>query len=114
MFFCEPCRDKNEWPASIMKSTGTCEMCGEHAICHDIPSSALPRPIQSEPLRIWIDTETGTWGSLPRLRVVDLADKALHDAETDTNSLVAFLDAASDSEIAEFGKNYGNPVQMGG
>jgi hypothetical protein len=42
MFFCEPCRVKNEWPESTLKSFGRCEECGTEAGCHDVPSHALP------------------------------------------------------------------------
>lgn len=44
MFYCEPCRVKNGWPDPIMKSIGPCELCGKHALCHDMPSSQLPLP----------------------------------------------------------------------
>jgi len=44
MFFCEPCRVKNGWPESLMKSHGTCEICGEVKVCFDIPSRLLPIP----------------------------------------------------------------------
>jgi hypothetical protein len=49
MFFCEKCREKNDWPDSIMKSFGKCEVCGEHASCNDVPSRALPNH-RPEPL----------------------------------------------------------------
>ena len=45
MFFCEPCRRKWRWPASMSKSKGRCEMCGKYEHCYDVPSSRLPDPI---------------------------------------------------------------------
>jgi predicted ATP-dependent serine protease len=46
MFFCEPCRVKNEWPESTLKSFGRCEECGHKTRCHDVPSmpSREPKP----------------------------------------------------------------------
>lgn len=52
MFYCDPCRIKNEWPEMIgflfMASRGKCEMCGKHAACHDVPSSHLSNPEHEE------------------------------------------------------------------
>ncbi len=42
MFYCDPCSEKHGWPKSWHKSKGKCEMCGEVAICNDVPSKALP------------------------------------------------------------------------
>ena len=42
MFYCEECRVKNEWPESISRSTGNCEVCGDGRLCYDRPSSQLP------------------------------------------------------------------------
>lgn len=44
MFFCDPCAKKRNWPQSISKSHGVCEICDITARCNDVPSSALPRP----------------------------------------------------------------------
>lgn len=44
MFFCNPCATKREWPQSMFKSRGKCEICNEIAVCNDIPSSNLPLP----------------------------------------------------------------------
>lgn len=44
MFYCDSCRDKNEWPDGLMKSFGPCECCGNVAQCSDISSSQLPLP----------------------------------------------------------------------
>lgn len=42
MFYCDTCRKKHEWPTSMSKSRGSCEVCGENAVCNDLPSSRLP------------------------------------------------------------------------
>lgn len=42
MFYCEACRVKNDWPESIFKSEGPCEICKMVAICNDRPSYSLP------------------------------------------------------------------------
>ncbi len=48
MFFCEKCRVKRDWPESLGKSRGPCEICGKTEICNDVPSSALPRTRRKE------------------------------------------------------------------
>ena len=58
-------------------------------------------------MKVWIDIRTGTWGdNFEEIMVVDLDSKELHDAHTDNYSLLAFLEGASDSEIATFGDKY--------
>jgi len=43
MFYCNKCKEKNNWPESISKSMGGCEICGDNnALCNDVPSSRLP------------------------------------------------------------------------
>lgn len=44
MFFCEDCRADRDWPGSSFKSHGRCECCNKTAVCHDVPSTALPIP----------------------------------------------------------------------
>lgn len=44
MFFCEPCRRRRDWPMSMSRSAGICELCNEGSICYDVPSSQLPLP----------------------------------------------------------------------
>ena len=41
MFFCNSCAEKKGWDHLIAKSRGSCEICGEHAACNDIPSKYL-------------------------------------------------------------------------
>ena len=69
---------------------------------------------------IWIDTTSGTWGEVSHsqgeLVLVDLDVQAAMDSaageHVDANSLVAFLEGASDSEIAEYGHKHGVPVAL--
>lgn len=42
MFFCEDCREANDWPTSLFRSHGRCEICAKSAHCYDVPSGALP------------------------------------------------------------------------
>jgi hypothetical protein len=44
VFYCNKCKDKNKWPDSYVKSVGRCEMCGDAAVCNDVPSAYLPAP----------------------------------------------------------------------
>jgi hypothetical protein len=44
MFYCDPCRVRKEWPETLSRSTGPCEICGKTALCHDCPSEYLPLP----------------------------------------------------------------------
>lgn len=43
MFYCDPCKDKYNYPELIHKSLGTCEICKQQAICNDVPTSQLPK-----------------------------------------------------------------------
>lgn len=53
MFYCDTCRKKHEWPTSMSKSRGSCEVCGENAVCNDLPSSRLLMPkAASAPLQV--------------------------------------------------------------
>jgi hypothetical protein len=47
VFFCDPCRIKNNWPEGWSKSRGQCEVCGQTASCYDVASSALPPRVQA-------------------------------------------------------------------
>jgi hypothetical protein len=50
MFYCNDCAKKNGYPESLCKSIGQCELCGEHKVCNDRPSSSLPKPKEPEDL----------------------------------------------------------------
>lgn len=41
MFFCEKCKKEHNYPESMCKSYGICEICGEKAECYDVPSKFL-------------------------------------------------------------------------
>ena len=43
MFYCKECRDKKEWPDSVFRSFGRCEVCGKFRECIDTPSKYLPK-----------------------------------------------------------------------
>ncbi len=43
MFFCEECRKERNWPESMARSQGRCEVCKENAVCYDVKSSLLPK-----------------------------------------------------------------------
>jgi hypothetical protein len=40
MLFCEDCRQKKNWPDSIMES-GKCEVCNRTQMCYDVPAVML-------------------------------------------------------------------------
>jgi hypothetical protein len=42
MFYDEKCRIRNDWPESLARSHGRCEVCGKSGLCYDVPSGALP------------------------------------------------------------------------
>ena len=42
MFYCDRCAKKRNWPISWSKSCGRCELCGQVAVCNDVPSEDLP------------------------------------------------------------------------
>lgn len=58
MFFCGKCEKKNDWPNSIFKSFGRCEVCGKSAECNDVPSSYLPMPKRQPEKKLDIDSIT--------------------------------------------------------
>lgn len=35
MFYCNKCADKKNWPRTMAKSYGNCEVCGKTAVCND-------------------------------------------------------------------------------
>lgn len=44
MFFCDKCAEKKRWRPGWLKSEGPCEVCGNYALCSDVPSRYLPLP----------------------------------------------------------------------
>lgn len=42
MYYCENCRKEKNWPKSLVRSLGKCEICDDDALCYDMPSSRLP------------------------------------------------------------------------
>lgn len=52
MFYCEKCRIKKNWPESISKSYGRCEICKKTEECNDVPSKRLPKPANRKEIEI--------------------------------------------------------------
>jgi len=50
MFYCDKCREKNNWPYGAMLSYGKCEICGCICACYDVQSKHLI-PITNKELR---------------------------------------------------------------
>lgn len=50
MFYCGECMKKSEYPESMHKSYGVCELCGKTATCNDISSKFLSMHIQNASL----------------------------------------------------------------
>lgn len=44
MFYCDTCAERLNWPKTMFKSRGRCEMCEKPAVCNDTPSRLLPEP----------------------------------------------------------------------
>lgn len=44
MFYCDPCALPRDWPVTIFRSRGTCELCGLRTECSEMPSKKLPVP----------------------------------------------------------------------
>ena len=46
MFYCNNCASKNNWPKTLFKSRGKCEICEQTGqVCNEMPSKDLPEPI---------------------------------------------------------------------
>ena len=43
MLYCNSCAEKNDYPKTIFKSYGCCEICGEMTDCNNVKSSKLPK-----------------------------------------------------------------------
>lgn len=48
MFYCEKCKEKNNWPSSLFQSFGMCEICAKMDLCYDVHSSKLPPAVESK------------------------------------------------------------------
>lgn len=77
MFYCDACANELEWPETMLKSRGQCEICKKQAPCNSRHHSLLPsprheleRPDQPEPDR-W-DAARGTYHDI---RGIELAEK---------------------------------------
>jgi hypothetical protein len=75
VFYCEACQASQQWPPSLARSRGTCETCGQPAMCYDTPSARLPLPPgQSKPdvselersQRYWVKFGDGDWHEVSR------------------------------------------------
>lgn len=66
MFYCDDCAKKNEWPESLSKSRGLCEICEQLTLCNNRSISQLPIPRDAERPFIGVNHGTGK---------VDLTDK---------------------------------------
>lgn len=44
MFYCNECAKPRNWPETMFKSKGKCEVCGTLAVCNERQSSKLPIP----------------------------------------------------------------------
>ncbi len=47
MFYCTPCANERGWPGSLVKSRGSCELCGKTAMCFDRPSYSFAASVAS-------------------------------------------------------------------
>jgi hypothetical protein len=65
MFYCDPCRRKRQWPESLARSRGSCEVCGQAAVCYDMPSPRLSAPGAGGP---YPDREHGGGAEATRYR----------------------------------------------
>lgn len=53
MFYCDKCGKERKWPTdALVRSTGSCEICGKVSNCNDIPSKYLPIPEEGEEIHI--------------------------------------------------------------
>lgn len=42
MFYCDNCAKQKNWPESLFKSVGRCEICKSQSVCNDIHTTKLP------------------------------------------------------------------------
>lgn len=41
MFYCKECKEAHSYPETITRSFGSCEICGDEALCYDSPAAVL-------------------------------------------------------------------------
>lgn len=41
MFYCNDCAEKRDWPHTMFKSKGMCEVCGQIRVCNEKPAKDL-------------------------------------------------------------------------
>lgn len=44
MIYCEPCRQRGNYPASIKPEAGQCEFCKSNGLVHNVPARGIPLP----------------------------------------------------------------------
>lgn len=44
MFYCDPCAKEYNYPETIMRSYGQCEICDKMAVCNSRAAALLPKP----------------------------------------------------------------------
>lgn len=55
----------------------------------------------NEKTRVWVDTDSGTYGSIESLRVVDVPSDVLQD----------WANGEADSKISAYAEEHGKPVR---
>jgi hypothetical protein len=90
MFYCNDCAKENGYPETITKSQGPCECCGKIAICNDMPSSKLPKPVQT-----YFETETSGLNPLTGTFVYnpETADKITETGKAILRDSISKVDA---------------------
>ena len=59
MFYCPECARKKNWPESLSRSHGPCELCNRTTLCFDMPSRLLPLPPEPQPPRLTVTVDAG-------------------------------------------------------
>lgn len=111
MFYCNKCASKRQWPSTLFKSEGPCEICEKVRLCNDLPSSMLPLPekktkeeaVNENEHRLWALPST-TW--LAESEPLSFKDATFNGTMSDIIGLLAdnlessnyFLDAEETKE----------------
>lgn len=87
MFYCEECRKNRNYPESISKSYGKCELCGEIVRCNDVPSSKLPTEMKKNTLKggenFLYDAQLAIQITQEGIKILDNGLYELHKSEID-------------------------------